>query len=155
MDTDILKQNINIFACPECGAELNLISADSRYLLMCDACSLVYPIINGIPVILALTARNPALEKDAVTEFIENTAIEDGVKRACLNTISHLNSIPEANGWEWEDEKHWSEVYKKRMNEAPSETRWNSRLWQRQPIINPVMQDGNLSSKKNPGYWMR
>jgi len=148
MDIKVLQQNIDLLACPECGKSLELVSADQKHLLMCNICNIVHPVIDGIPVILTLTTRNPSLEAAAIKQFAEINNLDVNVKRACLNTIGHLNSIPEADGWEWEDEKHWSAVYENRMAETPAEARWNARQWQRQPIIDPILKAGDLASKR-------
>ena len=41
-----------ILACPKCRGELELVSRESREGLSCQACALVYPIEEDIPVLL-------------------------------------------------------------------------------------------------------
>lgn len=147
MDIDTLKQNINILACPECRGILELVEVDQRYLIVCNACALVYPVIDDIAVVLPLSARNLELELGAIKDFSAHSGIAENIREACDKTIWHLESMPEAESWEWEDEKHWSAVYEERMNDSPAESRWNSRRWQRRPIIDPVLETGILSSK--------
>lgn len=44
------KELLDILACPKCKGEIELLSDESG--LVCHACSLKYPIREGIPVML-------------------------------------------------------------------------------------------------------
>ncbi len=49
-DLPISRELIDILACPACKSEVALISDGSG--VRCDSCRLVYPIKEGIPVML-------------------------------------------------------------------------------------------------------
>lgn len=59
------KELLNILACPKCKGALNLL--DKEEGLACDACSVVYPIREEIPVML-------------IEEAIATDAWNDGVR---------------------------------------------------------------------------
>lgn len=46
-----------VLACPRCGGPLRDDTAASVLALVCDACALVYPVEEGIPVLLAERAQ--------------------------------------------------------------------------------------------------
>ena len=48
MDTTLLA----ILACPKCRGELELVGHENNSGLSCQACSIVYPIEEDIPVLL-------------------------------------------------------------------------------------------------------
>lgn len=68
MSTSIDPALLEIFACPQCHAPLRLDALDAvedgeaTEELACtnDTCALVYPIRDGIPVLLVDEARRPA-----------------------------------------------------------------------------------------------
>ena len=46
-----------LLACPRCGGELRDGTAGGLPTLVCEACALVYPVEEGIPVLLAERAQ--------------------------------------------------------------------------------------------------
>ncbi|MDL2207563.1 Trm112 family protein [Desulfovibrio sp. OttesenSCG-928-M16] len=53
MDTSLL----DILACPKCRGSLELLETGERSGLACEACAVVYPIEEDIPVLLVEEAR--------------------------------------------------------------------------------------------------
>ena len=54
------KKQIEMMACPECQGKLEY-SKDSKELI-CETCSLAFPVRDGIPVMLIEEARSIAEE---------------------------------------------------------------------------------------------
>ena len=50
MDTPIAQELLDILVCPKCKGDINL--TQDNHGLVCTACSLVYEIREGIPVML-------------------------------------------------------------------------------------------------------
>ena len=48
MDPELLA----ILACPKCRGSLTPVKEENREGLSCPACALIYPILEGIPVLL-------------------------------------------------------------------------------------------------------
>lgn len=49
----ISKELLEVLACPKCKSDIELIERDTdTYGLKCEACRLIYPIKDGIPVML-------------------------------------------------------------------------------------------------------
>lgn len=47
-----MKELIEILVCPKCRGGLRETGADAQRGLLCEACGLVYPVQDGIPVML-------------------------------------------------------------------------------------------------------
>lgn len=148
MSTEILKANMDILACPECGGGQKLASQPQEHILICNTCSLVYPVIDDIPVLLNSSARNPKLEIPVLERFLSGAEADSTIWEACSKTIAILRSLPDAQSWEWEDETHWSAVYEKRMANKENTSRWNVRYWHRQPIVEAILESGSLHTRR-------
>jgi uncharacterized protein len=48
---------LEVIVCPECKSSLTVDEANSE--LVCDDCGLIYPIRDGIPILLISAARRP------------------------------------------------------------------------------------------------
>ncbi|WP_028323071.1 Trm112 family protein [Desulfatirhabdium butyrativorans] len=55
------EELLKILVCPKCKGEINL--NERRDGLICNACSLLYPIIDEIPVMLIEEAKPIVVEK--------------------------------------------------------------------------------------------
>lgn len=58
MDMDQLLQ---ILACPRCHSDLSLVQNEAGQGFLCDKCQVIYPIRDGIPIMLIEQAI-PAME---------------------------------------------------------------------------------------------
>ncbi len=56
--TQLLASVLDKFACPACFGELHL----DGPRLICNGCGRVYPIVDGIPVLIAEPIEQPARE---------------------------------------------------------------------------------------------
>ena len=56
----IKKELLDILCCPKCKGDISL--NESQDGLICDACKLVYPIKDDIPIMLIDEAEDPILE---------------------------------------------------------------------------------------------
>ena len=54
---------LEVMVCPECKSTLTVDEASSE--LVCDECGLIYPIRDGIPILLISAARRPGAESAA------------------------------------------------------------------------------------------
>ena len=51
--TIISKELLEVLACPKCRAEIHLVQySGEKHGLKCNTCELIYPIRDGIPVML-------------------------------------------------------------------------------------------------------
>ena len=62
---------LEVLVCPECKSALTVDESSSE--LVCDDCGLIYPIRDGIPIMLVSAARRPDSESVATAEA-EQTA---------------------------------------------------------------------------------
>ena len=60
---DASKEKFEILICPDCRGELSKIELGKEIIgLCCSGCELIYPVKDGIPIVLAKEARNYDLE---------------------------------------------------------------------------------------------
>ena len=57
---EVSPELLAIIVCPSCKGELTLSTTDGAQELTCGGCGLVYPVRDGIPVLLVDEARKPA-----------------------------------------------------------------------------------------------
>jgi uncharacterized protein YbaR (Trm112 family) len=52
---EVSQELLDIVVCPDCHGQLELTGQE----LVCTACGLAYPVVDGIPVLLVDEARRP------------------------------------------------------------------------------------------------
>lgn len=147
----------NIMSCPDCGGDIRPIEINGELLgFFCDACKLIYPIKQRIPVLLPRKARNYSLEYELVknimmkvstcTQQSPNIISKEILKEYINNTLILLESFRDMTSWEWEDEAFWNKKYQKEIH-ARSWKNWNDRIWQREFLIKHLINETKLNSK--------
>lgn len=138
-----------ILCCPDCRGDLAALSVRETVAgFSCDRCRTVFPVIDGIPVLLPKNSRNFALEFNRI-ESLEK--VLPASRRKSLagyfqNTRNILTEGKNDTSWEWEDEPFWSREYRKApADEVPE--KWNERLWQREFLVNRLLQETGLAGK--------
>ena len=53
-----MQELLNILACPACHGDLTLLDKNGDLAFFCSKCDLVYPIENGIPIMLVSQASS-------------------------------------------------------------------------------------------------
>ena len=139
-----LQESLDYVRCPDCRGVLDLMSPGSGAGVICKNCSLAFPYFKGILIILDSGSRNASMEGPLIRNIITK-ARTDIERKACNKTLELLENI-EAPSYAWEDEKHWSEVYEKYLQQQ-SEKNWNDRYWQRKPLLEPAVE---LLRQKGP-----
>ncbi len=136
----MLDSHVDRLICPDCRSPLRFVrGSDELSALACGSCSLVFPVEDGIPILLPRHARNAELE----LPLLERLAADDrceGLSEVLEKTRVHLASQRGSSSWEWEDEAFWREKYKRQTErllagEKLDEGRWGVRFWQREYLI--------------------
>jgi len=122
--------------CPDCRGELKILASSQDTGLLCPACNLVFPTINGVLVLLDTETRNAELEGPLISKLTEQVTIELECS-ACKATLDMLSGMSDKS-YAWEDEEHWSSEYEQQRS-TKTEKNWNDRLWQRQPVFQFVV----------------
>lgn len=138
-----------ILACPDCGGIIREIDINQRTLgFFCEACKLIYPVKDGIPILLPKRARNYGLEYELIENIRKETSkhsiswLEDLSK----TTLDLLEASKNAKSWEWEDEEFWNEVYQKESKSVILKN-GNDRIWQREFLVKHLVSVTDLNGK--------
>ena len=143
------KEYTNILACPDCKGSIREIVINQRTLgFFCETCRLIYPVKDGIPILLPKRARNYRLEYKLIENIrkeVSNHSIK-WLKEYIKNTSNLLEAFKNAKSWEWEDEEFWSEEYKKETRTV-FQKNWNDRIWQRKFLVKHLVSETELNGK--------
>jgi ubiquinone/menaquinone biosynthesis C-methylase UbiE/uncharacterized protein YbaR (Trm112 family) len=135
---------LEILACPDCRQSLSPIQHGGAVVaLHCGHCEVVFPVIDGIYVLLSRAARNYELEHAFVQPLLEIA----GASVAVVNTLELLNGRRTIKSWEWEDEEFWAREYSRQESGSSAEKNWNDRLWPRQRLIATLLKPASLAGK--------
>ena len=139
-------------SCPNCRDDLtHFNSSDSDKsigdgLLICSACDSIFPITDGIPVLLKDSLRNPAFEI-RLLEKCESKCPSD-LRKKIRDQKEKLMKSEFTSSWEWEDvdywDKHYEIGYKKLFNqdETFEGDLWPVRVYQRKKEMS-ILQKTN------------
>lgn len=128
--------------CPECLGRLEAAPLRGTLeALVCDRCVTLYPVEDGIPILLPQAARNYDLEGPLVERIGELLAPELSSRyRPHLDaTVSALDRSRGKRTWEWEDEEFWSATYGKELHTLEQKD-WNDRLRERRPLSDAIVK---------------
>jgi uncharacterized protein YbaR (Trm112 family)/ubiquinone/menaquinone biosynthesis C-methylase UbiE len=143
---ELLVKYKDIFICPNCKTQLHLFNPDNILGFYCEKCELIFPIKEGIPIILANDIRKYSLEYPLLTEMLHQTTSTD-VERCIRKTVELVESKKSSETWEWTDEKFWSEKYSQDPDKAPINDE-KDRFWQRAPMLDAMLEDdGDFKDK--------
>lgn len=144
-----IKRYTKILACPDCRGEIKEIEINHMLLgFFCEICKLIYPIKEEISILLPKNAKNTVLEYVLIQKIAKeafNHSLE-WLKPYISNTLKILESADSKKSWEWEDEEFWQKEYHKE-SKASMEKNWNDRIWQREFLVNLLINEMKLTNK--------
>lgn len=140
----------DILACPNC-TDLNVdIHYHNAYpdFVFCIKCNSIFPVIDGIYVLLHNSIRNYNLEFEYIKNLQQKYCNSENslYNTTFENTINILQNHKETTTWEWEDEIYWTNKYNEDADKEIN-TNWKARLWQRELLINNLTNETSLSNK--------
>jgi uncharacterized protein YbaR (Trm112 family) len=145
---DILR----LCVCPDCRTGLKPVrDTDSSQLLLlfCNQCNLVFPVDDGIPILLNRAARNHEVESPLIDEAIARLrptvrkTLQSGIESTQRILLTRIGK----RTWEWEDEAFWSNEYGQAVS-AETEKAWTLRLWEREPFVQRLIEEyGGFASR--------
>ena len=145
----MFERYTKILACPDCRGIIRTIDINQRTLgFFCEACNVIYPVKDDIPLLLPKRARNYGLEY----ELIENNRNEASnhsiswLEDLSKTTLDLLEASKNAKSWEWEDEEFWSKEYQKESKSVILKN-WNDRIWQRVFLVKSLVSVTDLNGK--------
>jgi len=145
----MLKKFSKLFVCPDCKENLKEIVFSKKIIIgfYCEKCGIIFPVKDGIPIILAKEARNFNLEYPLIKIIkrkLSNNSFRE-IRRFAKRTLALLTSKKTLT-WEWEDEQFWSRKYVKQMI-ARTQKNWNDRIWQREILVKELTDRFSLEGK--------
>ncbi len=132
--------HVSLLACPDCHGVLGSFGGGGDESgLSCEVCALVFPVTDGIPILLPRHARSKEVELPLV-EALAAREGTDAVRPALDATLELLRSLDGKKSWEWEDEEYWRKKYRGQMErvragEDLDKGRWPVRFWQREFLV--------------------
>lgn len=107
----------HLLRCPDCKSSLTFRRINTAEdidfddgVLICTVCEHVYPVVDGIPILLRTGTRNTEMEL-AVFERFLNKCKERSVIELINREIELLRKIEFVGSWEWDDVDFWDKVY--------------------------------------------
>lgn len=145
----MLKELLRLLVCPDCKGDIKQIEIKNQLLgFFCDRCQTIYPIREGIPILLAKQARNYKLEYPLIMKIrnkLSNNSFGQ-LHEYIKITSDLLISRKEVSSWEWEDEEFWSRKYaRERITKVPKN--WNNRIWERECLVKELTSRSSLKNK--------
>ncbi len=140
------KDYLSVMACPDCRGELEEITAGGTTGFCCRKCRLVYPVAEGIPVLLGQRSRNYNLESPLLQEMERQPGAGRNLQDCLENTRRLLESGRGQKSWEWEDEEYWAGHYAAQLDQAEAGN-WNDRTWQREFLVGRLAARTDLKGK--------
>jgi uncharacterized protein YbaR (Trm112 family) len=145
----MLKTYAQLIACPDCqGSVREIVVNDRVYGFCCERCGLVYPVKDGILILLQKGARSYPLEYDAV-RALGGKLTGPGMRELqdCVrNTLSLLESSRNLMTWESDEQAFWDQEYA-REAQAAIRKNWNDRIWQREFLTRRLVRETKLGSR--------
>ncbi len=137
-----------IIACPDCEGKLQAIECnDDIQAFVCGKCLILFPVKDGIPILLPREARRYHLEYDLLDSIGQGpNQSRKWLAQCTQNTRNLLNQCKDKSSWEWEDEKHWSKIYAEESTRTAPKN-WNDRIWQREFLCNTLIAQTSLRGK--------
>jgi FkbM family methyltransferase len=140
-----IKKYQHLFKCPNCRSTIAFFDDNGASGFYCKNCSRVFPVKEGVAIILADDIRNYSLEYPQLSDMLD-TVPNSAIKRYLEETIALVESKKESRSWEWDDEEFWSTQYRKQADRQEEKNR-NNRYWQRQPLVKTLLKNSSLEGK--------
>jgi len=140
---------IQTLVCPDCKNVLAEVIADSSSLgFVCSSCKMIFPLKDGILILLGKNGRNYKLEYELITEIRKEASMHQiaWISEYVANTLRSIELSEDANKWEWEDEAFWDATFRKR-EETGAQKNWNDRIWQRMFLTDKLINETTLRGK--------
>lgn len=139
--------SMDLFICPDCGEFLDFIYNDNELIgLCCHNDKTVFPINDGIIIILPKDKRNYSLEFNLVEKIRKNVNSGDQIIEYCKRTTQLFDQCHFDDIYEWDEEEYWSREYDKRAHSA-SENNWNERIWDNEFMVRHLLEETTLSNR--------
>lgn len=148
-DSDISKKYRKIVACPDCKQQLGEIDLKRQFPgFFCENCGIIFPIKDGIAILLAKTVRNYYLEHNLIDDIRQQAGNHSfgWLAKYADKTQDLLTHARSEASWEWEDEEHWSRTYEKESM-GDVHKNWNDRIWQREFLVEHIVDQTSLRGK--------
>ena len=127
---------VGCLKCPDSGEPMEPLLVDEKLSgFLSPSSGYVYPVLDGIVVLLAECDRSYDLEREAVA-LLPGT-VDESLNIAIEKTVKLLEDKRGAKkSWAWEDEEHWENEYRDHLRGMRKDKNWNDRIWQRSYLIN-------------------
>jgi uncharacterized protein YbaR (Trm112 family)/ubiquinone/menaquinone biosynthesis C-methylase UbiE len=140
-----------VLVCPDCRGPLDEIrQQESVGAFLCDACDTVFPVKDGIPILLSVGARNHDLEYSLLADLgrmdPHTTNAPASFGSAVTRTLALVASNKDRKSWEWENEVYWRRVYQTELC-AEQDKNWDIRVWQMEWLLARLLSRTSLHSK--------
>lgn len=137
-----------LFVCPDTGERLEALRVNDALLgFHAPGSRMIFPVIEGVPVLLPRRARRHQLEMQPVRAIEAAFALtHSAIAAACRETIAVLEANRDVQTWEWEDEAHWAEVYTRRLREGRMPD-WTFRMRERRFLRDAVLRQTTLAGR--------
>ena len=148
-NSDMLKKYTEIVACPDCKEKLQEIGINYQFFgFSCENCEIIFPIRDGIPILLGKRVRNYYLEHNLIDNIRQETANHSlgWLAKYIKKTQNLLTDAKNEASWEWEDEEHWGKTYSKESM-AVVRKNWNDRIWQREFLVKHIVVQTSFGGK--------
>lgn len=119
---------------------------DRQAVLRCTSCDSVFPMIDGIPILLKDQVRSPALELP-LFDRLSRADFQANIWQQIQEQKARLQSTTFSASWEWEDVEFWDRTYQEAWNKcqagvAISANTWPERVLQREPYLRTLTTPG-------------
>ena len=133
----------HLLRCPDCKSSLTFQRIDKVEgfddgILVCGVCEHIYPVADGIPILLRTGTRNTKMELAIFERFLDKSKDPLIIER--INREAELlRSIKFVGSWEWDDVEFWDKAYQtnweklQKGDESFFEKLLPERLLQRRP----------------------
>lgn len=139
---------VDLCCCPDSGGKLEPIVREGETVAyLCRQSRLVYPVLDGIVLLLPESARNEQFERPLIERVAEQVTGDEELATAVHHTLALLETRRGLKSWEWEDEEFWDESYAQ-QHAQNIEINWNDRLWQREDLVTRMLAETSLAGKR-------
>jgi len=122
-----------LLRCPNEGGQLEARGDGREGLLRCRICSRLFPIDDGIAILLPDGKRNPRLELSLLARLGRLLGGESWAADLA-ETLAVVKQTDRPTVWEWEDVEFWDRHYASLL-EADARSDWTYRLQQRKDPV--------------------
>jgi ubiquinone/menaquinone biosynthesis C-methylase UbiE/uncharacterized protein YbaR (Trm112 family) len=141
---------LKIIACPDCGARLSEITADGSLVgFCCQDDGIIFPLVDGIPILLAREKRSHKLEYSLIENIRQEVSGDDSSEfiATCIErTLNLLEQSKHVTTYECEEDEYWTNVYSERAVAVATDN-WNHRIWLEEFLVQHLVEQTSLRGK--------